>query len=423
MPQIKPFKAIYYNPEKVSDVSKVVCPPYDVISPDEQLRYHNLHPFNFIHVLLGLDKPKDNRYDNRYTRAKATFEDWLKKSILIEEEKPQIYFYKQDFIIRGQKFSRLGFISLMRLQDIKEGNHIHPHENTHSSAKEDRLRLMRNVKSNLSPIFVCYSDWEKRVEKIFYQKVCSTQPFIHLDDSEGVTHSLWRCDDVAAITEIKNYLGEQQLFIADGHHRYEVALEYRRTKLRNKKKSNGQEPFNFIMTYFTNMDSRDLVILPIHRIVKKIKIKPTLLDEFFRTDRIKTKEDLQIMLAKAGQNENAFGIYSKDGLYLLRLKNRLLIDQHIHEGCKEFRNLDATILKSFIFDRCGVSPDDIKYSKDLDETMSTVDEKLADACFIMNPVKIKNLKAIALNGERMPPKTTYFYPKVLSGMTIHRIDS
>ncbi len=420
MPQIKPFKAIYYNKEKVGDLAKVVCPPYDVISPEEQIRYHQAHPYNFIHILLGLERPTDDRYSNKYTRAKKAFESWLAKRILVEDPKSCIYYYKQEYTIRGQKFNRLGFISLMRLHE-KEDAKIFPHENTHLQAKRDRLRLWRNTKANLSPIFVCYSDKDKVVDKIFQQVILLDEPFIDIVDNDGVRHMLWRLEDADLINAIKNTVANQKLFIADGHHRYEVALQYRRFRLKKKKRSNGQEAFNFIMTYFTNIDAKDLLILPIHRVIKHIHLNEELLTQFFRIDRARGKEEMQIMLTRAGLNEHAFGLYIRGNYRLLRLKNKMLINEHINEGSREFRSLDATILKNFILDHTGVKSEDIIYCKDADQAVEMVDEGHAQACFLMNPVRVAQLKAIALNGEKMPPKTTYFYPKVLSGLTVYRL--
>lgn len=422
MSQIKPFKAIHYNQEKIGDLSKVTCPPYDVISREEQIRYHNLHPNNFIHVLLGVEKENDNAEENKYTRAKKIFKEWLRQGILQEDVQPAIYYYKQEYTIRGEKHSRLGFISLMRIQDEKGEAKIFPHENVQSKAKEDRLKLWRSLKINCSPIFVCFSDKDKKVDKIFSQKVCLKTPFVDIVDNDRVSHRLWRLDDEALILEVQNSLEGQNLFIADGHHRYEVAREYRRLELTEASKHTGEEPYNFIMTYFTSIDSRDLLILPIHRIVKSLKAPLDFLEEFFKIDKVKTKEDFQILLARAGQNEHAFGLYTKEGMKLLRLKNRLLIDRYIKEGSKEFRSLDATILKNFILDHVGIHHEDITYVKDFTLALDMVDNHQADASFIMNSVKVQELKTIALSGERMPPKTTYFYPKVLSGLTIHNLE-
>ena len=321
----------------------------------------------------------------------------------------------------GQKHSRLGFIAAMRIMDEKYSK-IFPHENTHAQAKEDRLKLLRAVKANLSSIFVCFSDQEKKVELIFSKYVANTQPVTDLTDEDGVRHIVWRLDDPAHIAVIVYALAEQQLFIADGHHRYEVAKEYRRSKLSRSLKTTGEEPFQYVMTYFTNIESKDLKIFPMHRIITTLGGSMNFLEEYFRVDRLRSKEDLAIFLAKAGQNEHAFGLYMKGEIKLLRLKNKLLIDKLVTEGSKEYRRLDATILRYFVLDRVGVKSESIIYTKDLNETFSMVDSKKAEASFILNPVKIQQLKSIALNGERMPPKTTYFYPKVLSGLTVYRLE-
>jgi len=421
MTHIKPFKAIHYNGNKIDDFSKVVCPPYDVISKEQQTKLHNLSPYNFIHVMLTKERQKDNAQDNKYTRAKKTFEEWLSSGIITEDENPSLYFYRQEYKILGQRHSRLGFIALMKLQDEKNST-IFPHENTHDDAKEDRLKLWSSVKSNLSPIFVGFSDKDKKVDAIFIEKVENSEPLIDLIDDDGVRHVLWRLEDTGSIKDIQKILTNQHFFIADGHHRFEVAKRYRNERLKNQSKLNGDSPFNYIMTYFTNMDSKDLQIFPVHRILRKLPREMDFLEEFFRIDKIKSKEDLIILLGKAGRNEHAFGMYSRDGIKLLRLKNKLLIDKYINEGSEDYKHLDAIILKSFIFDRLEIPSDSITYTKDLQLVTDMVDNEQADVGFVMNAVKIQQLRNIALNGERMPPKTTYFYPKVLSGLTVYKME-
>ncbi len=396
-------------------------PPYDVISVEEQEELHNLSPYNFTHIDLGGDLPSDDKVSNKYTRAKKIYADWLKKGIMLQDEKSCVYFYKQDYKIMGQKHTRMGFVSLMELENEEESR-IYPHENTHAKAVDDRLKLCENLKSQLSSIFVCYSDKHRKIEKIFNRHVVMTDPIVDIEDNDKVHHKLWRLDDAKLIEEINASLVDQHLFIADGHHRYKVALDYRSKRLNRITSSSGQEPFNYVMTYFTNMDSKDLQIFPMHRIVKNLSGDLDFLEEFFRIDNIKKKDDLLILLGRAGRNEHAFGFYTRKGIKLLRLKNRLLIEKYIKEGSREYKELDAVILKSFVFDRIGVKSDDIRYTKDLDEVTAMVNEGQADAGFVMNPVKITQLRAIALNGERMPPKTTYFYPKVLSGLTVYKMD-
>ena len=420
MTEIKPFQGIHYDPERIINASKVMCPPYDVISPLQQDAFYAASEHNFIRVDLGKDKPGDDKDNNKYTRAKDIFNQWLKDGILVQDDQPSIYYYRQEYKVQGERHSRLGFIALMKIQD-EANSKIFPHENTHAAAKEDRYKLWTTVGANLSQIFVCFSDKERKVEKVFSAHVAATKPMFEVIDEDGVKHVFWRLDEPKFVNQIVHTLANQALFIADGHHRYEVACEIRRHKLARVEKPTGQEPFNFVMTYFTNIDSKDLRIFPMHRIVKKLPGQLSFLEEFFRMDRIKSRTDLLVLLAKAGQNEHAFGLYTKAGYMLLRLKNTALIDKTIKEGSRDYRRLDATILKYFVFDKLGVKSEDIIYTKDAAEVIVRVNDGAAEAGFIMNPVKIQQLKAVALNGERMPPKTTYFYPKVLTGLTSYRL--
>ncbi len=416
MSQIKPFQAVHFNPEKAGEMTHLACPPYDVISAKQLDAFHRSSKYNFTHIML----PKDGKNESRYVRAKKTFEEWLKEEVLVQDDTPSIYFYKQEYKVLGEKHSRLGIISLMKIFDDKESK-IFPHEKTHAAAKEDRLKLWKSLAANLSCIFVCFSDKDRKVEQVFLGHVASGQPFIDLRDDDDVRHLVWRLSDPKLIKQIVSSLSQQQVFIADGHHRYEVAKTYRDLRRAKTGKATGTEPYDYVMTYLTNMDSRDLKIFPMHRIVKKFPRDLEALEEYFRIDKIRSKDDLVIMLAKAGKNEHAFGLYTRDGITLLRLKNRLLIDKLIKEGSSEYKRLDATILKHFVLDKAGVKSEEIIYTKDVYEVTGMVDGGSADAGFIMNPVKIQQLKAIALNGEKMPPKTTYFYPKVLSGLTVYKM--
>ncbi len=419
MSAIKPFRAVYYNTQKIDNLSDVFCPPYDVISKEQQESYYKQHPANFIRLELAKETPKDTSKDNKYTRAKKTFDEWLKKGTLTQDELPAIYFYKQDYKYLGQRYTRTGFLATLNLNE-NSGVRVLPHEHTHAAAKTDRLTLWASLKANLSPIFVGYSDKSNKIDKMFMKDVASKKPDLEAIDADKVKHMIWKLDDPLKIRQIMDVIDGQDLFICDGHHRCEVANALRKEALKKSKKTTGQESYNFVMTYFTNMDSKDLQIFPIHRIVKKFPISVNLLEQYFRIDKIKTKTDFLVLLARAGQNEHAFGLYNKEGMFLLRLKNNNLIEKHVKEGSKDYKNLDAAILKSLVFDQVGVASEDIIYSKDPSEVMSFIDEGKAEAGFLLNAVQIKQLKIIALNDERMPPKTTYFYPKVLSGLTIYK---
>jgi len=417
MTEIRPFQAVHYSREKVRDLNKVVCPPYDVISEEQQDAYYHQSPYNFIRVMLARQEASDTKTNNRYTRSRESYQQWCRDGILVQDEQPCIYFYKQEYKILGARHSRLGFIALMKIQD--EGvSRVYPHEKTHAAAKEDRFQLWQMLNASLSSIFVCFSDRERKIEHIFHADIVQKDPFMDITDGEGVRHILWRLQQQSLIQEIVESMANQPVFIADGHHRFEVSRQIKQWKTQQNPRHSGKELYNYVMTYFTNMDSRDLQIFPMHRIVKTFPKDIAFLEEYFRMDRIKTREELQVLLAKAGQNEHAFGLCRADGMWLLRLKNQRLIDRVITQGSPEFKRLDASILKFFVFDKIGIPSEDIVYTKDADDITRMIENGRASAGFLMNPVRIHQLKEIALNGEKMPPKTTYFYPKLLSGLTI-----
>jgi uncharacterized protein (DUF1015 family) len=421
MSVIKPFHGITYNPAKVGDMNKIVCPPYDVIPPEHEINLKKRSAYNFIHIMLAKADAKHADDDARYAKAGETYQKWLKDGVLTRDAKPCIYYTKQEYKVTGQRYSRMGFLAVMKIEDEKVK--IHPHEKTHAGAKEDRFKLWASLKAACSPIFVCFSDKQKRVESIFQRKVAPLKPFVDVIEDDGTRNMAWRLDDPQLIQEIVDTFDNQNLFIADGHHRYEVSKRYREMMLEKTPDATGDEPWNYVMTYFTNIDSKDLQIFPIHRIVKSFPKDIKFLEDLFRIDTIKKREDLVVMLAKAGRNEHAFGMYTKKGIHLLRLKNKSQIDEFIKEGSKDYRSLDSLILKAFVFDKLGIKSEDITYcNKEMDDCFKSVDQGEAEAAFILNPVRIEQLRLIALNGEKMPPKTTYFYPKALSGITLYSLD-
>ncbi len=422
MSLVKAFKGIVYNPSRISDMSKVVCPPYDVISPEEEARLQKRSPYNFIHVMLAKADAKHGSDDARYVKAGEMYRQWLKDGIVVEDTKPCLYYIKQEYKIVGQKQSRMGFLAVMKIEDEK--SKLFPHEKTHAGAKEDRYKLWCALKAACSPIFVCFSDRQKKVEGTFSRKVVQTKPFIDVTELDGTRTLAWRLDDPELIADIVNSFDGQNLFIADGHHRYEVSKRYREMMLAKHPEATGDEPWNYVMTYFTNIDSKELQIFPIHRIIKSFPQDISFLEDIFRMDLVKNRADLAVMMAKAGRNEHAFGLYTKKGTYLLRLKNKMQIDQHIKEGSRDYRGLDSLILKAFVLDKLDIKSEDITYcNMDIEGAFAAVDNGQGEAAFILNPVRIEQLRAIALNGEKMPPKSTYFYPKALSGIALHQLGS
>ncbi|MCX5698689.1 MAG: DUF1015 domain-containing protein [Candidatus Omnitrophica bacterium] len=248
MSKIKAFKAVVYNPKVIGDFKHVVCPPYDVISSQAQDILHERSPRNFIHILLAKDSPLDDKYH----RAGVIFRSWLKEEVLIQDEQPAVYFYSQQYVIRGEKKTRLGFISLLRLPDEK-GSAVFGHENTHNAAKLDRFKLVKQVRANLSPIFIIFLDKKRIIQRVFQKYIPAQKPFIEVFDDEKTAHKLWRLNDPGVLKTIESSMDNENMFIADGHHRYEVSCAYR-DMLREKlgAQFTGEEDFNFCLAYFTN---------------------------------------------------------------------------------------------------------------------------------------------------------------------------
>lgn len=427
MTKINPFKAVVYNQGKVGDLKQVVCPPYDVISPAAQDMLHERSLCNFIHILLAKDSPDDDKY----RRAGVIFRQWLKDDILIQDENPGIYFYSQQYIIRGEKKTRLGFIALLRLGDEKSSP-VFGHENTHNAAKLDRFKLIKQVKANLSPIFIVFQDKKRIIQRIFQKYIPSQKAFIEVADDEKTVHKLWRVDDSVNLKAIESGTSDENMFIADGHHRYEVACGYRDLmKEKLDAQFTGDEDFNYCLAYFTNTDPRGLSILPIHRLLKlesKLDVNDFIIraKEYFDVDQVKDRVRFLFLMEKAGCTEHLIGMYKDKKYYLLRLKNVRILDKLIADKPKEYRTLDVAILNYLVLKNILnldlANLQDITYSPDSAEFMDQVDQDPLNIAFFLNPVKIEQIINVALGGNKMPPKSTYFYPKVLSGLVINKLE-
>lgn len=422
MAEIKPFRAFFYNPQKISDLSKVVCPPYDVIDSKQQDFYHSLDPYNMIHLILG----KDIADEDKYKKAAEYFENWIKEQILIQDSRACIYFYVQNYNLKGENKIRSGFISLLSLA---EDNRIFPHEHTHIEPKEDRLRLLEMVGANLSPIFVLFQDKHRIISRIYEQYIVDKIPFIELMDQENVSHKLWRIDDNHILDLIQKSMLDRDIFIADGHHRYEVAVTYR-NRMREKYNFDKErlKDFDYIMAYFTNMESRGLTVLPVHRLVRKVDIDmDTLkknLNQFFDLEQIKQKDKFFFYLNKAGLNQPTLGLYKNGCYFLLRLKSLGFLDKMNRDKPLRYYKLDVSILNHIVFKEVlNIEPDDrdrVIFEQDAEKLIIQSDRDDKSMVFLLNPIKIDDMVAIASSGFRLPPKTTYFYPKVLSGLLINK---
>jgi len=423
MSEIRPFQALRYNQDKIKNLAKVVCPPYDVISPSQQQSFLDSDPHNLIHILLG----KDVAGEDKYIRAGNYFNTWIKEGVLVKEEKPAIYFYSQTYNLKGEKKTRYGFIALLRLED--KDSAVFKHEHTRLEPKQDRLKLVWQVKANLSPIFAVFSDHKRIIRSIFQKQLKDKAPDIDIVDTESIEHKVWKIDSEELLKRVEASMKSEDIFIADGHHRYEVACTYRDEMKKKLGVLTGKEGFNYVMAYFTNTEPYGLTIMAINRLVKlpgtfdQAKFDSTI-NEYFYVEEIKDKTKFFFLLQKAGNAEHVVGMYKDKKFWLLRLKNVRTLDKIITDKPKVYRSLDVSIL-NYIILKMALSLDiedkqNIEFNHNSEELIEKCNADKSNIAFFLNPVKIEQIMSVALAGEKMPSKSTYFYPKVLSGLVINK---
>ncbi|MEE8184973.1 MAG: DUF1015 domain-containing protein [Thermodesulfobacteriota bacterium] len=443
MAQIMPFRGLFYNPEKIEDIKAVVAPPYDVISQDMQDMLYHRHPDNIVRLILGKTYPDDTPTKNRYTRASLDFKRWRSEGVLVLDERPSIYYYVQTYILKSRlKKTRKGFIARSRLEEFGKGS-IHPHEKTLSGPKADRLRLTEACRANFSCIFSLYSQPDLEINGLLEDSI-NDIPIIDVVDDEGITNKVWKVDDQSFIESIAKDIANKPLFIADGHHRYETALNYRNLIRERANTWTGNEPENYVMMYFSNMDDEGITILPTHRVVHSIPnfdSKAFLLDcsTYFNIEKIEFNEKIEprvrkeffIRMEEMADIPHSFGLYMEgvNAYCILTLKNRGIIDREIADTIPEtFKEMDVSLLHSLILDKIlGISVKaqegqrNLIYEKDSDAAINAVNEK-CQLAFLLKPTKIEQIKRISEAGHVMPQKSTYFYPKLLSGLVINPLE-
>lgn len=427
MVDIRPFKAIVYNKAKVNDIEKVFAPPYDVITPQARDRYYENHDYNIVRLILGKEFPSDNSRNNKYTRAASFLESWLGQEVLKQEKEPAIYYYVQDYVEQDKRKSRAGFIALMRLEDFEKGS-VLPHENTHAKPKEDRLNLLRAVKANLSPIFSLFDD-KDRILKRISSHVTSLVPYIDVRDKELTRHRLWSLTDKKMIKVVREAIKAQKVFIADGHHRYETAISFRNEMKKKIGHWTGREPFNYCLMYFTGLNGKGITILPTHRLVRyHLRFEEALekIKDSFHIRKVKTKKEMLEDMGRHVVHDHKFGVYTGKGrYYILTLKDENMLEEAVKaERSFNWKRLDVSILHNMILpaviSSSKIEEDIISYTEDMDRAIESVDNNTCNAAFLLNPTMIEEVKDIALKGERMPHKSTFFYPKLLSGLVINK---
>lgn len=431
--EVKPLNAIVYNQEKVN-MADVIAPPYDVILDDYRNELENRSDFNIVKLILANNSTDLSDENNRYNVAFENYQKWLSENILVKTEKPCILYLIQNYEKNGKKITRKGFIARNRIEDFSSKN-ILPHEYTMGGPKADRLNLTKKCKANFSQVFLVYSDPQKQIENaIDYTQ----KPFIDVTDDLGVQNIVYKIDDEKTLNLIEKVLSDKTCLIADGHHRYETAMNYRNEMRKTVQNPTDNEPWNYVMSYFTNLED-DLLIFPTHRIITRWiepyvlleKVKKYFDVEDFTFDG-KTKAEMKAKLLeeieKSSKERISMGLYMKNvnKFYLLKLRENVdeILDEY--KVPEVLKTLDLIVLhKAIISKELGytqeeqMAQDGILYIKQESEAFDMIDMGKAEASFIMAYPKIQDIKRISEAGERMPQKSTYFYPKLLSGIVIN----
>jgi len=442
MADIRPFRGVLYNSGKVGELGDVMAPPYDVISPAKQDSLYDRHPNNVVRLILGKTAPEDTDTDNRYTRAAAELKAWMDSGVLVKDPKPAVYYYTQSYTLpNGAVQTRKGFIALARIEEFGKG--VRPHEKTLSGPKADRLKLMQACKGNLSCIFSLYSSPMLEINKVLDAATAGVEPIADVTDDDGIVNRLWRVDDPDTLASVTGSMKSKALFIADGHHRYETALNYRNMMREKEGNPAGDRPYDFVMMYFSNMDDEGMTIWPTHRVIHSLKdfdgkrfleqcSKYFDIEEFSAAGdgEQEARSAFLARLESLGEEKTTFGLHVKgvDIYYILSIKTPSTMDSVFGDTIPEvFKGLDVTVLHSLIFSRIlGLTQEaqekqeNLIYVKSSAEALSAMEDESNQLVFLLNATRIEQVKSVAEEGFVMPQKSTYFYPKLLTGLVINQ---
>jgi uncharacterized protein (DUF1015 family) len=430
--KVKPFRGLRYNPEKITGLSDVVTPPYDVITPDVQRLYHEKSPFSSIRLELGIESEGDSEKDNRYTRSAALLEEWLNEGVLVPDEKPALYWCREEYRTPGGGNAvRDGFFAALELVEFSAGI-VLPHEHTSPGPKADRLALMAETEANLSPIFCLYSDPDHEINTLVQERI-AREADASASDEAGTKHSLWVIDDAELIEAVGTFMAARTLMIADGHHRYETALAYRDQE-RQREGNKAPHLRDLMMVYLSNTDNPGMAIFPLHRLISGLSAETisnlvARLETSFSVEEISSEagmEELQRRMAEHGRTHNSFGMHvaATNSYYLLVANQAKPMLAAGEEGLSPaYRCLDAAVLDRVILaDLLDIRPGGINEAVDVRfvERAEMSPEEFAQAdhqvMILLNATTMDEVKAVSEAGEKMPKKSTYFYPKPVTGL-------
>jgi len=434
--EIRPFRGVHYNQSLINDPTAVICPPYDIITPQRQQELYLRNEYNFVRVEFGRESLQDGVTDNKYTRARATMEQWLKQGVLEIDKRPALYLHDQYFTHQGKEYRRRGLIARVRLEEWDKMV-IRPHEGTIAEPRSDRLSLLWTLQANTSPILSLFEDPEKQISSLLAEQE-RNQPLLNLKKVDGEAHTVRAITEPEIVTQISNCLVGQPLYIADGHHRYESALAYQREWHTSSPAAPGDEAFNFVMMTLVDFADPGLVILPPHRLVRGIA-KSTLhelmakLNVFFDIRELPLNmpdlwEQVDSLLAKTDKvSLSIFGL-AAGSLFVLALRDLAAVSQMMPYFHSELYNrLDVSIVDHVILEKLLMLEHDkdntlLDYSYDRVDAIKRVLAQEYQMAFLLSPVKTEVIKAIADAGDKMPKKSTYFYPKLPSGLIFNILE-
>jgi uncharacterized protein (DUF1015 family) len=440
MAYIAPFRALRYDPTRV-DLAQVVTQPYDKITPQMQNRYYDADPHNLVRIILGKPQPTDHLEENVYTRAAASFGDWRRQGIFLQDPQQSLYQYIQRFQPPGggAELERRGFIGLGKIEDYSAGI-VHRHEQTLAKPKADRLELLRSTRAHFGQLFMLYSDPAAEIDDALSgNSATDTKNNIEIRDEYGVLHQLRMVSEPALIELVRRKMHDKKLIIADGHHRYETAMNYRnqcRARQKSPSASSDPAPYELVMMTFINMDSPGLVILPTHRVVRGLEsFSPDELRDRARSYFSVEEVDPSItanralgILRAAGKAGTAMLGVTADRAFLFDtprpLAASLLQSLSLRQQSLDVIQLHKCLLEGVL----GISEDAIRdqtnvsYIRDAEEALTRVRDGSANIAFLINPVRMQQVRDIAFAGEVLPQKSTDFYPKLLSGLTIYALE-
>jgi len=422
--EISPFSGIRYNQEIIGDMASVICPPYDVISPDEQRAYYEKSDYNIIRLEHGMVLPDDTKTNNKHSRASATFNNWRKNRVLVVDHVPSFYVHEHVFTHQNIRKRRLGLTACVRLEPWEKGI-MFPHENTVPGIKSDRLDLMRACAANFSPLLGLYEDMGQKVTKLLTSQA-ARKPAIDFAEA-GETHKLWVANEPEFVQRVTHSLASKPIYIADGHHRYETALAYRDEKRQETPPGTGDQAFNFVMITLVSFSDTGLIVLPVHRLMRNLSSK--VLTEF-RSDLETLFELESVPLVETGLPEirgattMVLGLKTGSVIALKPRQPSSIKEIMPQEHSEVYKRLDISIVQRLVIDKLIAldKNSSVAYTPDMLEARRLVESGEYQLAFLLNPIPVATIKAIADANDKMPGKSTYFYPKLPTGLVINSLE-